>query len=403
MQLTVKLILVFLLTSFLPLGGVAFLVYKNGVEAIEQQAIYDLRLTSRLTEASLLILFDKIRTRAADWAGDGYILSEANAVFANSDANQSRRLGEYLKTIKHSVDSAILITDILDRTGKIVASSDQSRVGGFLFWKQSGDQAADNKLRDLQILSFVNYLKFGEATVSEMSFAPGMPELPLISVVSPLVSFSNRETTGFLVNHLSNKELNRILSGRRQVELGANTNFLGDMQAEEIYLVNRAGYMITPSRFEVNSIFRNKLETLAVKTCAKEKKDFVGRYKNYLNTPVVGVALCSQNQWWTLVVEVSENEAFAGVGQIKKLVFIFILPIMLAAILIGVIFGWRLIRRINNNLKVLKEFDEGNFNERAQMSGNDVVARTGQEIDKLAARIQQLLLKTKKTSITEKK
>lgn len=403
MPLAVKLILVFLLTSLLPLGGVAFLVYKTGVEAMEQQAIYDLRLTSRLTEGSLLILFDKIKTRAVDWAGDGYILSEANAIFANADANQSRQLGEYLKTNKHSTDLAILITDILDRTGKIVASSDQSRVGGYLFWKQSGDNATDAKLRELQLLSFVNYLKFGEATVSEMSFVPGMPELPLISVVSSLASSSSRETTGFLVNHLSNKELNRILSGRRQVELGANTNFLGGTQAEEIYLVNREGYMITPSRFEANSIFRNKLETPAVQACAKEKKDFVGRYKNYLNIPVVGVALCTQNQWWTLVAEVSEEEAFAGISQIKKLIFAFIVPMMAAVAFMGGIFGWRLLRRNSRNLKVLKEFGEGNFSARVQTSGNDTIAQIGQEINKIAARLQQLLLKIKSDTSRVKK
>lgn len=403
MSLTVKLILVFLFTSLIPIGGVAFLVYTKGIETVEQQAVYDLRLTSRLTEGNLLIFFDKIKTRATDWAGDGYILSEANAIFNDVDADRSRWLGEYIKIKKHSTDPAILITDILDRFGKIVASSDQSRVGGSLFWKQSDINIKDSKLRDIQSLSFVNYLKFGEALVSEMSFAPGMPELPLISVISPLASSSSAEVTGFLVNHLLNRELNRILSGRRQVELGANIGFLGSVQAEELYLVNREGYMITPSRFAANAIFKNKLETPAVQSCAKEKKEFAGRYKNYLNVPVVGVALCTQNQWWTLVAEISEKEAFAGVSQIKKIVYIFIIPIMLAATLIGGIFGWRLLRKNSNNLKVLKEFGEGNFNARVEIFGNDIIAQTGQEINKIAARIQQLLLKIKSKTPRVKK
>ncbi len=403
MSLAIKLILIFLLTFLLPMGTVVFLVYTRGIEAVEKQAIYDLRLTSRLTEGSLLVFFDKIKTRATDWAGDGHILSEANAIFNSADADRPRQLGEYLKIKKHATDPAVLITDILDRFSKIVASSDQNRVGGSLFWKQSDVNIKDDKLRDLQSLSFVNYLNFGEATVSEMSFASGMPELPLISVVSPLASSSSAEVTGFLVNHLSNKELNRILSGRRQVELGASDGFLGGTQAEELYLVNRERYMITPSRFEAHTIFRNKLETPAVQACAKEKKEFVGRYKNYLNVPVVGVALCAQNQWWTLVGEIAEKEAFAGVNQIKKIVYLFIIPIMFFAALIGGIFGWYSLSRISRNLKALKEFGEGNFNGRVQMSGNDIIAQTGKEIDKLAARIQQLLLKTEKTSTPEKK
>lgn len=396
MPLSVKLILIFLLISLLPMGAAAFLIYTRGIDAVEKQAIYDLRLTSRLTEGSLLIFFDKIKTRAIDWAGDGYILSEANAIFNSADADRSRQLGEYLKTQKHATDPAVLITDILDRFSKIIASSDQSRVGGSLSWKQSDVNIKDGKLRDLQSLSFVNYLKFGEATVSEMSFASGMPELPLISVVSPLASSSGAAVTGFLVNHLSNKELNRILSGRRQVELGASDGFLGGTQAEELYLVNREGYMITPSRFEAHTIFRNKLETPAVQACDKEKKEFVGRYKNYLDAPVVGVALCAQNQWWTLVGEIAEKEAFAGVKQIKKIVYIFIIPAMLVAALVSGIFGWWLFRRNSRNLKVLKEFGEGNLNARVQTSGNDIIAQTGQEINKMAARIQQLLPKTKK-------
>lgn len=371
------------------------MVYTRGAEAVEKQAIYDLRLTSRLTEGSLLIFFDKIKTRATDWAGDGHILSEVNVIFNSADADRSRQLGEYLKTNKHATDPAVLITDILDRFSKIVASSDQSRVGGSLSWKQSDVNIKDDKLRDLQSLSFVNRLNFGEATVSEMSFASGMPELPLISVVSPLASSSSAEVIGFLVNHLSNKELNRILSGRRQVELGAGDGFLGGTQAEELYLVNRAGYMITPSRFEAHTIFRKKLETPAVQACAKEKKEFVGRYKNYLDVPVVGVALCAQNQWWTLVGEIAEKEAFAGINQIKKIIYVFIIPIMLAACLVGGIFGWRLLRRNSRNLKVLKEFDKGNFDARVQISGKDVIAKIGQEINKIAARLQQLLLKTK--------
>lgn len=396
MSLAVKLILIFLLVSLAPMGAVAFLVYTKGTEAVEQQAVYDLRLTNRLTEGSLLVFFDKIKTRATDWAGDGYILSEANAIFTKTDSDRSRQLGEYIKTKKHSTDPAVLITDILDRFGKIVASSDQSRVGGSLLWKQSDINAGDSKLRDLQSLSFVNHLKFGEAAVSEMSFAPGMPELPLISVVSPLAPSSSAEVTGFLVNHLLNKELNRILSGRRQVELGANASFLGGTQAEELYLVNRDGYMITPSRYEANTIFKNKLETPAVQACAKEKKEFVGRYKNYLNAPVVGVALCEQNQWWTLVGEISEKEAFAGVNQIKKIIYIFIIPAMLAAALIGWVFSRQLLGRSSRNLKVLKELGEENYNARAEIFGNDVFTQTGQEINKLAARLQQLLLKIKK-------
>ncbi|MEK7681145.1 MAG: PAS domain S-box protein [Patescibacteria group bacterium] len=381
----------------MPIGTISFFAFKEGSEIAERQTLTDLDRTSGLAEGYILTFFEKIESRAADWAGDGYIRSEAEAIFSEENDERSRSLANYLKVKRESEDSIISITDILDFSGRIVVSTDETRVNGSLFWQDTTTNTFKKagKWQAMKIFLAANGAEANHAFVSELMLSPGMPSIPMLSIVAPLQSLQTGEIIGLLVNHISSEELNKILSGKRQSELGAKTTLLGEKQKLELYMVNRQGFMITPSRFTTGTVFSQRIITVPAQFCLGSKSGFTGKYTNYVGVPVFGVSVCPNDQWWFLVAEMSEDEALAGVKKIQQIIFTTVLPIGLVVVLIALVFGASMVRRITKNLRTLKELGNGNFDKRVNITGNDAIAQIGYGINQTAAEIQQFVLKIK--------
>ncbi len=303
-----KLFLFFLAIIFLGLS-VGLMSWFTVIEKyLEKYALNQLTLTAELAEGNLFAFWERQKLRAADWTSDGHIRRETediaklskepskNAVFLS----RAKQFGAYLKNKKQPLDSTIILTDIFNADGKIIASSNEARVGAqknrdILNRRYSFDRAVQGSF-GLSLLGGV----VGESDI-------GHPADPLFHISTPILSLDSDKVVGVLVNHILLTEVGKIISGRMLTESGTDGP-KGRFKTLDIYLVNQDGLMLTPSRFIQDAVLKQKVDTMPVRACLKNGAEVSGAYKNYLNDWVYGSSLCAKDKSWVLVVETNQNE-----------------------------------------------------------------------------------------------
>jgi len=221
----------------------------------------------------------------------------------------TRRLENTVKIMKNVHDIIVL-----NKYGIIVASS------------YGGDIGRD-KSRDTYFIRGKEGVYIKDAYVSQDK------KIYSIAFSAPVSGEKNGVFWGVVVARVSMHRLNRITTDRT-----------GLRKTGEIYLVNRGGYMITPSRF-VNDTFlklydntkntRQYLEDYKRIGIKEEvRKPLV--FKDYRGVTVLGVGYNIPEVKWCLLAKIDESEAFAPLTKMKILfVVVVVLLIPLVAWLSG--------------------------------------------------------------------
>ena len=232
---------------------------------------------------------------------------------------------------------------------------------------------------------------FGQAFVGELDKEDrvGLPDVPIFGVSASILSLQTRQVVGVLVNHVAGDEMNSILSGQMQIQLGAQTGGEGRGETLEIYLVNRDKLMATPSRFVLDAVLRQKVETEPVGRCLDQGEEMTGRYRDYWGIDVFGASMCPKGQWWILLAEIDEGEVMAVFKKLKTGIAIATLLAGLFIILVVVILSRVVQRRTQGILDVLREIERGNLESRIPVSARDEVDRIGEGVNRMAAQIEQ--------------
>ncbi len=157
------------------------------------------------------------------------------------------------------------------------------------------------------------------------------------------------------------------------------TNREGMGESGETYIVNKAGLMISESRFMEDAVLKQRVDTEAVKLFQTQKKLMVGIYPDYRDISIVGASMGSNLAQefpylgWTILAEIDESEAFMPIKNLRNDI-ILILLLMSAGIFIIVI---RVVKFIVNPIKQLsitaEKITQGDFELRAQIASEDEV------------------------------
>ncbi len=139
------------------------------------------------------------------------------------------------------------------------------------------------------------------------------------------------------------------------------TERTGFAETEEIYLINREGYMVTPSRFALDAVFNQQVDTLNAKSCWIDEIDpekniihnhkIVLSEKDYRNVTVVGTHIYMQEMDWCLLAEQDFNESIASAEESIKNIWLFTLGVIITLILIAVIFSSILTETLRREVK----------------------------------------------------
>jgi len=265
---------------------------------------------------------------------------------------------------------------ILDKNGKIVASSNKAEEG-------------KNKLENLY---FVNAKE--QVYIKDIYFSNSINKYTY-SVSAP-VKDDDGSFLGISVIRYDPKNLFITVS---------NENGLGD--TEENFIINKNKYFVTPSRFLGDSVILNKIvDTENSRSCFNQEeieyikkngykgfKQFLGskfiiENKDYRGIDVVSTHAYIPETGWCLITKVDKSQILAINYRLIYLYFI----ISLFSIIIFLILSYYISKRITKPIKILNEgvnlIESGNLDYKINIKSKDEIGILSESFNNMTASIK---------------
>lgn len=326
-KLTHNLIILFLLTSVLPICLIGFWSYHFGKEALKAQFLNDFTAISQAKAQSISQYLDTEAMRIENFSTDSelYQLLEQHSGNASQAAPIFQQVEKLLKTkttLAHSNekddDGETLL---MDAHGKVLASTNDEAIGR----DESANEIFTGATESLHIQD-VYYHNASKQYV--------------FSVSAPIKHKETGKLLGVIANRLTLTGLNDITTNRQ-----------GLGETGEAYIVNKNSYMVTQSRFIANATLKQKVDSQPVRLFQSQQQNMAGLYPDYRNMPIVGVSegtLINKHYdlGWLLLVEIDEAEADTEIVRFRNWVLLFALTMSIVAAVTGLLFGRKLSKPI---------------------------------------------------------
>ena len=256
---------------------------------------------------------------------------------------------------------------ILDRNGIVVASSEPSDIG-------------KDKSGNLYFLEGKKGVFIKDAYTSQTR------RVASISFSAPVYGGSDINWLGVVVSRMRMTAIDKILE--ENTELG---------ETGEMYLINRNGYMITPSRFMKDTFLKLKVDTENSRTALEHFTDLRGKhvehkssvFMNYRGISILGAHAIIPEMRWCLLAEIDESEALAPLKKLALLFLIIFLFIPLAAWPAGKFVA----RIITGPLHKLHEGTEiigsGNLNYKVGTDAKDEIGQLSRAFDEMTEHLEK--------------
>ncbi|MCD6298639.1 MAG: response regulator, partial [Deltaproteobacteria bacterium] len=214
-----------------------------------------------------------------------------------------------------------------------------------------------------------------------------------IAVSAPIKDRETKALLGVVVGRINMRKLYEITACRT-----------GLGKTGEIYVLNRHGYMITPSRFINDTFLKLKVDTENARKCLDDVSKFGTKtheheafiYTDYRGIEVLGVYNHVPEMQWGLIAEIDKSEALAPLNKIKITFFIILLFVPLAAWLAGILFSRLItmpIRKLHEGTEII---GRGNLDYQVGTDSMDEIGQLSRAFDKMTGD-----LKNTTTSIDE--
>ncbi len=203
-------------------------------------------------------------------------------------------LDEELKEILEISEAGIYEVFVLDKNGKIIASTDESNIG---LDKSNDDYFVNGKEE-----AYIKDAYYSETT-----------GINSIAYSSPVFDDETKRFMGVVVMRTDLIGINEITEDKT-----------GLGKTGEIYLINLEGYAITHLLFEEDSFLKQKVESVNAIEClndlelgieeGEDIKEELFIFENYRGAMVLGVDVPIHETQWCLLAEINERES---IGLLK--------------------------------------------------------------------------------------
>jgi len=297
------------------------------------------------------------------------IIIERLLLTGKDDPDYSGKYDDATRRLKHTVavnESAYGVF-VLDKNGTIVASSEEIDIG-------------KHKSHDPYFIGGKECVFIKDAYTSRTR------KIDAIAFSAPVFDKEGAVFLGVVVMRILMEELNKIVTDR--ISMG---------KTGEIFLVNRDGYMITPSRFLNDTFLKQKIDIKRSKDIStrtrifgkQEPKERTALYRNYLGTDVLGVCVCIPKMNWTLVAEITEKQAFAPVAQLTQNMLSILVLLFFVGILASIATSRTITRPIVKLHSGIEEIMKGNLNHKLGTGANNEIGQLSRVFDEMAANLKK--------------
>lgn len=357
------LIVVFILTAVL-VGYFYFEFKRIFTEHLDNYLVS----LAETVEGQIFLFIDKTKIQLIDWSSDGYIKNEFEKIMETGDSSKIAALTQYIKINKHPLAPDIVLTDIFSLDGKAVISTFPARVGHREeIEEMEKEYGFESALR-------AGYGKAAIVTPGMEADEPGHETDPKMWHVSTvLYSLKSGKPIGVMVNHIRGGEIADILSGKWKIRENAfiGREFMDKFKTIEVYLVDKNGLMITPSRFIEDAILKQKIGASSITECLEKGEEFSGSYLNYLGAKVRGASACLRSLKAVLIIEVEERELFAEIIKERRNLIILNLILVFLSAPVIFLFTKFFLKNINIIRDAAIKLSKGDLSVRAETKSKD--------------------------------
>ncbi len=308
----------------------------------------------------------------------------------NSKGNpgQADAFEQIMRRFKETKEANSVIDEflLLDKTGKVVVSSNANSLGA--------DKSKNTYFLNAQKRIYIKDIYFSETE-----------KKPLITVSAPILNDQTGELLGVLVLRNGIEELYNIVT--KKTGLG-NTG--------EIYIVNRYGFMITPSRFKEDTVLKQKVETANLRKAwlLKDMKQDLSKVKwqekldvfpNYRGVQVLGAHEYISRMQWTVLAEVDVKEAFDPLTYLYQVFLILLLIVFISVWILDVRIAQLITEPLHRLHKGTEIIGNGNLDYKVGTKAKDEVGQLSRAFDTMMEDLKKttVSIESLKKEIIERK
>ena len=255
---------------------------------------------------------------------------------------------------------------VLDTKGTIIASSDEEDIG-------------EDKSNDPYFLGGEEGVFIKDAYISSYK------QEKTLAFSAPILDEDNK-LLGVIVFRVSPEPLFKITTERT-----------GLGETGEVYLVNKDGYMITPSRFIDEVFLKQKIDlrhihteeansTEPSDTPPEEEIDIV---RDYRGIEVLSVHTNIPEMGWHLIAEIDTQEAFAPITQLTNTLLLLFAITLFIGIFISSFVSRTITRPLRRLHKGTEEITKGNLDYKVGTPSPDEVGQLSRAFDEMTTNLKK--------------
>lgn len=271
------------------------------------------------------------------------------------DVDYKDRLNIVLNRLKNTVNVNREIYDIfvIDTKGIIAASTIRKRIGR--------DQGNDPY-----------FIKGGEEIYINDTCPIGFLEKGSTLVISaPITEDKTGDLNGVIAVQFNLMYLKDITTDRT-----------GLGKTGEIYVINKNGYMITPSRFVDDAVLKQKVDK-------HESGQWKKLYEDYTGRKVLGTHYKIEGIDWYLLAEIGEKEAFAPVARLTYTMFLILGVLLASGVMLSIHVSKTLTKPIEQLYQGSQEIEKGNLDYRVGTRSKDEIGQLSRAFDTMTTSLKE--------------
>jgi len=290
---------------------------------------------------------------------------EENPGYKNIPVNVTQSL-ERIKDTNDFIYEVALV----DKRGHIIVSTDK-------------DEIDQDKSSDAYFLG----AKKGPYIKDAYYFKPAGQKTLAFS--APVTDRKTEDFLGVAVIKVSLKQLSDIVS---------DTAGLG--RTGEIYILNKYGYMVTPSRFIKDTFLKLKIDTENTRNCYKDRKRFGPKkhshkvivFRDYHGTQALGIHFHIPEVQWCLMAEIEASEAFAPLYRLRMILAIVAFSVLAIVIIIGGMAARLITRPISTLEQGMNIISKGNLDYKVGTEAKDEIGELSRAFDKMTGNLKETMI-----------